>query len=255
MKILVRILITLLVNIYYKFKFKLIDKKSKLLIYTDSRGFLVNCFLCNKTPKNSYINMLSKNFNIDYQLCTKTHTTIIDFLNYIENKNLDKYDYIILHLGIVDFSTRPLNQFNKVNKKNEISKKLFPNIIMKTQYYEDVYEGEKTFTLYDKEYLKTAILPKINEISKTTKIIWLGINKIDLDWDGNYSKKRPSNINKILEYQKEILNYISINQTNIIYIDIDSIEGFELKKHTVDNIHLSEDGFKLFYSVLEKELK
>ncbi|MDX4061793.1 hypothetical protein Q6A90_05365 [Aliarcobacter skirrowii] len=255
-KIVLRILTTFIVNIYYKLKFNLIDKNKRLLIYTDSRGFLINCFLCNKTPKNSYISMLSKEFNIDYQLCTKTHTTILDFLNYIENKNLHQYDYIILHLGIVDFSTRPLSQFDKVyNKKNKISKKLFSNIEMKAQYYDDIYEGEKTFTLYDKEYFRKAILPRINEISKTTKIIWIGINRIDLYWDGNYAKKRPSNINNILEYQKVILNYIKNNETNITYIDIDSIESFNLKKHTVDNIHLSKDGFELFYCILKEKLK
>lgn len=248
-------IIITLVNIYYKIKFKTKNNKKRILVYTDSRGFLMNCFLCNKTPKNSYIDMLSRHFKIDYQLCTKKHTTILDFLQYINNKDLDIYSHILLHLGIVDFSPRPLSQFDMVyNTKNNISKNIFPNIEMKANYYEDIYDNEKTFSLYDFDFLTKSILPKLNEISNNTKIIWLGINKVDLKWNGNYTKKRPLNINNILLYQERILEYLKNNANNIKYIEIDNIEEFELKKSTIDNMHLTKYGFNLFYHVLIKEL-
>lgn len=242
---------------YYIFIFKFSVSNKKLLIYTDSRGFLVNCFLCNKTPKDSYVRLLSKDYKVaNYQLCKKTHTTIIDFLDYIDKINLNEYSYIILHLGIVDFSTRPLKQLDIVyNKKKYIAKKIFPHEEMNPQYYDELYENEKTFSLYDTKYLVNVILPKINEISKITKIIWLGLNKIDLEWNGTYSKNRPSNINNILLYQNEIINFLQKNDNNIKYINVDDIEEFDLKTHTVDNIHLSKSGFKLFYNLLKKELK
>lgn len=246
----------ILINLYYKIKFNLKNKKTKILIYTDSRGFLVNCLLCNKTPKDSYIEMLSKNFNIDYQLCTKKHTTILDFLDYVKDRDISQYSHIILHLGIVDFSPRPLNHFDIVyNLKNKLANKLFPNIKMEPQYYNVLYENERTFSLYNIDYLKKAILPKISEISKLTNIIWLGVNKVDLNWNGNYFKKRPININNILIYQNTIKDFLTKNHASIHYIDIDTIKEFNIKIHTIDNMHLSSDGFRLFYAILQKALR
>ncbi len=252
----IKVLIYFFVHVYYKVKFNILKKKSRILIYTDSRGFLVNCFLCNKTPKNSYIDMLSEEYNIDYQLCTKKHTTILDFLDYVENKDISKYSHIVIHLGIVDFSPRPLSQFDKVyNLKNKLAKRLFPNIEMKQQYYDDLYENEKTFSLYNVEYLRDVILPKLINISKLTYIIWLGVNKVDLEWNGNYFKTRPSNINNILIYQNSIKDFLTINDSNVKYIDIDKIENFKNKLHTVDNMHLSIDGFVLFNKVIKEALE
>jgi hypothetical protein len=257
-KALIKLVIMYFLNGYYrfKFKFKSNSKKDNILIYTDSRGFLMNCFLCNKTPKKSYIDMLSKEYNIDYQLCTKKHTTILDFLDFIENKDISKYSHIVLHLGIVDFSPRPLSQFDMVyTLKNKLAKKLFPNIEMNPQYYNDLYENEKTFSLYNVEYLRDAILPKLVNISQSTHIVWLGMNKVDLTWNGNYFKARPGNINNILVYQNSIKDFLDKNDSNIKYIDIDKIENFNNKLHTVDNMHLSIDGFELFYKVINKALK
>lgn len=254
-KSLIRFLIMYLVNVYYKLKFKSNSKKENILVYTDSRGFLVNCFMCNKTPKLSYIDMLSNDYNVTFQICPHKHTTIIDFLNYIHTKNVSKYQHIILHLGIVDFSPRPISQIDLVyNKKLKVVKKTFPNSIMNPNYYEEKYENENTFSLYDTFFLENTILPNMEEISRQTNLIWLGVNKVDIDWNGNYFKKRPSNINEILKYQNSIKSYLSVKNSKIKYIDIDSIDKFELKKHTVDNMHLSEEGFKLFYNILLKVL-
>ena len=64
-----------------------------------------------------------------------------------------------------------------------------------------------------------------------------GVNKVDLNWKGNYPKKRPLNINQILIYQEKIIDYLNNNNSDIRYIDIDKVENFDLKKHTVDNMH------------------
>lgn len=256
-KSLIRLVIIYFLNGYYQFKFKLKSnsKKKNILIYSDSRGFLVNCFLCNKTPKSSYIDMLSNDYNVTFQICPHKHTTIIDFLNYIKTINLSKYQHIILHLGIVDFSPRPISQINLVyNKKLKIVQKIFPNSTMSPHYYEEKYENENTFSLYDTTFLENTILFNMEKISKQTNLIWLGVNKIDINWNGNYFKKRPSNINEILKYQDSIKSYLATKSSNIKYIDIDGISQFDLKKHTVDNMHLSEEGFKLFYNVLLKVL-
>ena len=184
-------------------------------------------------------------------MCTKKHTTILDFLDHIENTNLSSYSNIILHLGIVDYSPRPQSQFSLVYEtKNKLAQKLFPKETMHPQFYDNLYEDEKTFSLYNLDFLNNVILKRLTQISKQTKIIWVGVNKVDTNWDGNYVKKRPSNINEILTYQNEILKYLNNNETNIKYIEIDKIKEFNLRKHTLDNMHLSNDGFRLLFKIL-----
>lgn len=244
------------VNIFYTvlFTLKASSKKKNILIYTDSRGFLVNCLFCKKTPYQSYIAKLSSEYNIDYQLCPHTHTTLIDFLQYMDKKDINQYETIILHLGIVDFSPRPMSQFDTVyQKKVKIAQKLIPQVEMVPHYYKENYEGEKTFSLYTYDYLEQLLI-QLSILSKETTILWLGINKVDVNWNGNYLKQRPSNINIILKYQAYIEEYIASHHTNITYINIDKVENFNLKLHTLDNMHLSKEGFSFFHTLLQKRL-
>ncbi|RLA76456.1 MAG: hypothetical protein DRG78_18995 [Epsilonproteobacteria bacterium] len=244
-----------IINLYYQILFNLIPKKSKLLIYTDSRGFLVNCLTCNKTPKESYIQKLSKNYNIDFQICPHKHTTLLDFLEFVENKDLSMYSNIIIHLGIVDFSPRPISQKNMVfTKKRHIADKLFPNSHMSIKYYSEQYENETTFSLYDIHFFNEFIIPKIDSISKKVDIIWLGLNSVDLTWRGNYFKDRPQNINEILTYQNSILDTLCKLNSSVKYININELNNFNAREHTLDNMHLSKRGFNFFYNLLIKEL-
>lgn len=252
-----RIVVIKLVNIYFRilFKLKYSINKETLLIYTDSRGFLVNCYFCNKTPYKSYIDALSEQYNIEYQLCPYKHTTTLDFLKFIKKRDLKKYSKILLHIGIVDYSPRPLSQMNLVyKKKKKIANELFHKLEMLPNYYESIYEGETTFSLYTLKYLEM-ILNELIQISKSTPILWLGVNKIDLNWNGNYPKQRPTNINIILEYQNYIKNYLKENSINSIdYIDIDEVNNFELYKHTIDNMHLTTDGVTFFTKIINERL-
>ena len=254
----IKFLLIQIINLYYGLLFRVQgifhQKEGSLLIYTDSRGFLVNCILCNKTPYKSYAEKLSKKYRIYYKICPYKHTTILDFLDFVNNKNLKKYSSIVIHLGIVDFSPRPLSQLKLVfNKKLAIAKKIFPNLEMRPNYYEYIYEKEKTFSLYNLSVLQK-ILERMGKVSEETKIIWLGVNAVDLKWNGNYFKKRPSNINIILEYQNYIEKFFLENLFNIKYINIDKAPGFKLKEHTVDNMHLSESGFNFFYKLILSSL-
>jgi hypothetical protein len=230
--------------------------KEKIFIYTDSRGFLVNCFLCDKTPYKSYIEKLSNNFFVSYKLCPYKHTTILDFLEYIKGQRIEKYSTIILHIGIVDFSPRPISQCKQVFlKKNIIVNKLFKKYKMSPNCYDIKYENEKTFSLYDFEFLKI-ILDEIIKLSLKTHIIWIGVNEVDLKWRGNYFKDRPKNINMVLEYQKYIESYLKVNEINTItYLNLDKLKNFDSKKYTVDNMHFNKEGFEFLYKNLIKNLK
>ncbi len=252
-----RIAVIKLVNIYFRMLFKLrysINKET-LLIYTDSRGFLVNCYFCNKTPYKSYIGALAQQYNIEYQLCPHKHTTTLDFLDFIKKRDIKKYSKILLHIGIVDYSPRPLSQMDLVYKrKKKIAKELFQDKEMLANYYDVMYEGEETFSLYRLEFLEV-ILNELAEISKSSPILWLGVNKVDVNWNGNYPKKRPANINIILKYQNYIKEYIKKNNIDSInYLDINEINNFELYKHTIDNMHLTVDGFTFFTKIIKERL-
>lgn len=242
-------------NFYYKIIFNAFPKPNKLFIYTDSRGFLVNCLTCNKTPQKSYIQKLSKYYNIDFEICPKKHTTLLDFLDFIEDIDLSKYSHIIIHLGVVDFSPRPLRQKEPLFKnKKQIADKLFPDSHMSMNYYTAQYENQNTFSLYDIHFLKEFIVPRIDDISKNIDIIWIGLNRVDLNWNGNYFKNRPSNINQILLYQNEIINTLKKLNSSVNYINIDELPDFNTKQHTLDNMHLSELGFDYFNNFLLKAL-
>lgn len=252
-----RILFIKIVNIYFRISYTIHYSSSKetILVYTDSRGFLVNCYFCNKTPYKSYIDALAQQYNIEYQLCPHKHTTTLDFLNFVKKRDIKKYSKILLHIGIVDYSPRPLSQMNLVyKKKKKIATELFYKLEMLPNYYDSTYNGEKTFSLYTLEFLEV-ILNELVQISKSTPILWLGVSKVDVNWNGNYSKQRPININVILEYQNNIKKYLEKNNINSIdYIDIDEVNNFELYKHTIDNMHLTANGFTFFTKIIKERL-
>lgn len=240
------------VDTYFKISNLFGKKRGSLYIYTDSRGFYVNKWYCKKNPLFSYLQILSKDYHIDYKLCDYKHTTLIDFLCDYENKiKSKKYDAIILHLGVVDFSPRTVAQANEVLKiKKRRLVKTFnlydvKNIVV-NEYLEE-YEGERTASLYTEEFFKNFIIDKINKIDQN--IIWIGVNKVLSDWNGNYEKNRPSNINNIIKYQNVI-----DNSFNGKIISLSSLSDQDIKKYTVDNIHLSLDGFsyiaKKIYDVM-----
>jgi hypothetical protein len=254
---LVRVISINIINILYKILFKVKYSKSKknVFIYSDSRGFLVDCFFCNRTPHFSYIEILSRKYNIDYKICPHKHTTTLDAIKYLSKLDIKRYDYIILHIGIVDYSPRPLSQYEIVyNKKNNLRNEIFPNIEMKPNIYDIQYENDVTFSLYNFSFLKI-ILDHINDISQDVNIVWIGMNKVDLEWNGNYFKKRPLNINKIMEYQEEIEKYIANNKSNIDYINLEKIVNFDYKIHTLDNMHFSKVGFTFLSDILLSKLK
>lgn len=246
-----RKIIQYFVNLYYRAKNFNSTSKPKLLIYTDSRGFFVGSSLSDKTPYKSYIEKLYLHYRVSSHICPHKHTTILDFLNDTKNFDYSSYSNIVIHLGIVDWSPRPLSQINFVyNTKRKLSNKAF-NWSLNANFYEEKYEGYKTFIMYSEEDLENLIIPKLNQIATQTNLIFIGINKIDLSWDGNYSRGRPVNISHLTsKYQKLFIKNISKN-VKLLLFD----ESFNVKENTIDNIHFNEKGFEYVFNKLEKLLK
>ena len=218
------------------------SNKKTILIYTDSRGFEISKMVNRKSPFSSYINFFVKNYKCDVFICPEKHTTIFDFLHVIESKK-KSYDYIISHIGVVDFSPRPINDIKPILELKKIKiKKIFGENfyqkIMLVKEYETQYLGESTSSIITDEYLQD-ISKKFNELNN---FIWITCNPIDINWDGNYSRKRPLNINIVNEKSKKLLSMLD---DKIKVIDLTTWNIEEIHKYTCDNIHMSSAGMDL----------
>jgi hypothetical protein len=244
--------INLLIKLYFEL-IKLFNyKKKRIYVFSDSRGFYLNKWFCKKNPLLSYIDMLSNTYRVDYSLCNYRHTTLLDFLcDYEEHIRHNKYEAIILHLGVVDFSPRKASQAKAILKHKKIRlEKVFGSSTignLSIEPYQEYYEGEPTASIYTINFLRDFIIDKINRIE--TKIIWIGVNKVLTYWDGNYSNKRPDNMNQILNYQQIIDQHFTGDN-----ISLSNLTDDEIKLYTVDNIHLSIEGFRYLYNLVVKKV-
>ena len=241
--------------------------KFKILIYTDSRGQHV--------PKGSnhiiYGHKIKENkrFDVTLCLCKMKWTTTLDFLEYYEKMKIKPYDYdlIILHTGIVEHSPRhkttalekiydnqsgeyDYNDFNIrggiVNSKKAIFDKVFGEENMKeylSTNFGIIYEEDETINMYSLDMLEYKLIPILKKIPN---LVWISSNKIVPNWNGNYFKQRPSNINLIEKYSELMAKQLPW------VIDLNGWDNDEIKKYTCDNMHLSKEGNDYIYDELMK---
>ncbi len=232
-------------ELYFKFKNRY---KSKVLIYTDSRGFNV-IGRYGRSFIGTYIQTILRSYNTDYVICPQKHTTILDFLEYLSVCE-KSYDYVILHCGVVDFSPRPLSNIQEVyshKKKSPIFLSLKEEM---NHYYASpssvLYNNEQTINLYSKDYLNNNVIPQLLNI---TNLIWINSNRFVSGWDGNYTKGRPLNIQTYIdEFDSILMSKIP----NII--DTRVWTDSEIKDYTIDNIHYTKKGFNQISKMLIKKL-
>lgn len=242
-------------------------REFKILIYTDSRGQHV--------PKGNthviYGKQIAKDkrFDVTLCLCKMKWTTTLDFLEYLKTQNIKSYDYdlIILHTGIVEHSPRhketALNSIyeNKsygkydykdflkrnggiVNEKKDIFDEIFGEENMAKHLNDNlgiIYEGDETINMYSLNMLEDFLIP---ELKKIPNLIWISSNKIVPDWNGNYFKERPSNINIIEKYSEKMTEKLPW------VIDLNKWDFEEVKRYTCDNMHLSKEGNDYIYNKL-----
>ena len=236
---------------YYKI---LNRNKERILLYTDSRGYQIADLDCRKTPFKSYLYSFIKKYNCDVHICEEKHTTIFDFLYLYENNiRRKKYDYVISHIGVVDFSPRPYNDIESIlnlkkNKTIKIFGKEFFNKLIDLKIYEEEYFGVKTSAILAEENLELIG----NKFSKIPNHIWISCNPVDLKWRGNYPKDRPININMVNDKRKQLMNLLG-NNVNII--DFTNFSLKEVRKYTCDNIHMSDEGMDLIKEKIKQCLE
>jgi len=222
-----------------------LKKRPKILIFTDSRGFEVTKFWNRKNPFSSYIGRLIIDYDCVVRVCPEKFTSLLDFLDFYQSLSHMSFDCVVLHCGIVDFAPRPESSFDQMlfSKQHYSVKYPIFNLINKTNRVSKVkYQNEFTYSFLNEAALKNVILPELIEIPN---LIYVGINPVLSDWDGNYWRKRPENINEQLVLdamlQKELTNSISLS----------NLTDSEIKIYTSDNVHYTKQGFEYIYKQLK----
>lgn len=237
----------------------------KVLIFTDSRGQ----HTAQNTSHLVYGEMLAKLDGLDVNrfYCPFKWTTTLDFLASFDSDRLRGYDLIVLQTGIVDFSPRPFsNAFHDLydcqteenslnltlntrdyskkvrNWKKPIFDRIFGEETMTEHFkspFDSFYNGERTINLYSLEMARLRLTPILKEIPN---LLYVNTNRIASGWNGDYPRERPQNMSLIHEYcdlfSKEIPNQI----------DLSLWKNDEIKLHTTDNIHFTEEGNNYIYN-------
>lgn len=255
----------------------------KILIFTDSRGQHKekNSFNENKIIFTEKLKIeLYKLYKIktDLMLCPFKWTSTIDFIQCIEANliNIEDYDYIILYTGVVEYSPRNISNLNEcynnsineeitfsklidkkskiINNKLSFMEKIFSEYELKEQFDKCsvvTYKNEYTNNMVSKGMHENIVIPYLKN-KLQDKLIFINSNYILEGWEGNYITinplGRPKNINIINEY---------VDLNNKLFPNIIKLDwyGDEIKKYTVDNMHLTYEGSEYIYNKIARLLQ
>ena len=225
----------------------LLTGKKTILYISDSRGFLVGSLFSYKNHfKNCLISGLQKNYAVLPIINRQKHTTLLDGLDFINNSR-SKFDLIVLHLGVVDFSPRSFSSAELIRAKkiSSLANKPIYNLengceevsisLDLTVREPATYEGEQTDAIANGMYIKK-VKDMMNEIPQP--MIAITTNNVDLTWRGNYWRDRPNNMNSYLSVERSFWS-----ETGIPCISLNDCSE-TVYETTLDNIHPSKLGFQ-----------
>lgn len=234
----------------------------KILVFTDSRG--------QHKPAGSTHKIFGErlrdevtNIEVNLVLCPMKWTTTLDFYEYSLKNDLNQYDWIVLHTGIVEWSPRPVTSayndlYNNINESNletsvlntrDYSKKIVNNKKENFDYFfgeteindylkkpfDIEFAGEKTINMYSVDMAHDFLIPWLQ---KFTNLVFISANKVLPDWKGDHKKGRPSNMDIVDEYSGLFTSQLSSERV----VDLSSWSREQIKKFTCDNMHLTREG-------------
>ncbi|WP_448213044.1 hypothetical protein [Colwellia sp. MEBiC06753] len=228
--------------------------KPKLLIFTDSRGYEVVHPWNRKSAYASYVGELCKKYHVEHVICPEFSTTVIDFLYEYQQRVAagKQYDAVIAHVGVVDYSPRPVSMLNDMMRtKSHKIKALFPESEFDFYQYHgeqfaELYFGKPVKNFYSEAFLTEQVLPQLLAINN---LIMIGCSPVLENWRGNYWRDRPQNMNMILSYSAHCRAKLEH------FIDLSTWSESDIKANTIDNIHLSQSGFDVCLKHINKHLK
>lgn len=236
-------ILKVIISIFSTFNF--LRRRPKVLIYTDSRGFEVTKFWNRKNPFSSYVGRLIFKYNCVVKVCPEKFTSILDFLTFYQTLENKRFDKVILHCGIVDLAPRPESSFDQmyVSKLEKINAFSLGSYLNKDfRDYQEKYQGENTLSFLNSTALINVLLPLLKAVPN---LVYISINPVLNDWDGNYWRKRPSNINDQLFLDKFLIKELSE------VIDLSNLRREQIMHFTSDNVHYTNAGFDFIYKRLK----
>lgn len=217
-------------------------------MYTDSRGHEITSPWAKKNPFSSYVGDLIREYDVSYAIAPKRHTTILDFLVDVGDRAAT-FDVVVLHCGIVDFSPRPKSDLERVyrTKWGTLTRFLPAEELRSNLASTDLgsYEGEATAPIYLPEMADRYVLPHLTAIPN---LVWIGPNRILPDWRGNYHRDRPTGMTIVETFAERFVE--ALPRT----VDLMGWTDEEIRRFTVDNIHLSAEGFRTISGALRRFL-
>ena len=220
--------------------------KKHILLYTDSRGKDI----VKDASFDFYSEKLAKRYAVKAYLCPHKWTTTMDFLELTKDWQLDKFDHVILHLGVVDFAARPKSSLLSqiYPKKKQMFNEIFGEAVIQQHLQQDLgvmYEGEVTHNMYSLEMCEQYLLPLLKKIDN---LIYISGNPAFTGWRGNYFRDRPDNIAQNDTYfylfEKHLTPHISMMHWTTEMV----------KEYTYDIIHVNKKGSDYIFEQIEKML-
>ena len=225
------------------------SRRPRVLVYADSRATNVTGPL-GKSVFGTYVSRLMRSYCVQPVVLPFSHTTLLDFVNFWRS-DTRPYAAVVLHCGIVDFSPRPVSTLSRIAAAKS-SEPGFRELFARHAAYHRAaggpeYHGEPTTTLYSPEYLEDTLLPVLASIPN---LLWMTTNDFVPGWDGNYSRGRPVDIAaRIAEFESRMRPVLS----NVV--DLHTWQAADVRRFTVDNVHLSPRGFDEVTRVLDAALR
>lgn len=228
------------------FRIKVTLGYPKALYFSDSRGFLVGSYVGHKNHfRNSIVGRLNSEFAVNVEINKHSHTTLADLFCEYSIEELNSFDLLVIHLGVVEFSPRrnvdavairndKLEKLGKVKAtRGSVEEKVFLQALNARTAAS--YENYGTDSIVNadlyKKYMEKLDSVKVPIIAITTQAV------LD-DWRGNYWRARPRNMNSFLALEREFWKRVT---PYVIQIPDDECL---IKKFTMDNIHPTKLGFK-----------
>lgn len=218
----------------------------KTLYFSDSRGFLVGSYVGYKNHfRNNIVGRFHNKFAVKIEINKHSHTTLADLFYEYSIEDLNSFDFLIIHLGVVEFSPRrnidavairndKLEKLGrvKITKGSSVEKGFLQALNART---EAIYENDVTDSIVNADLYKK-YMEKLQSVN--VPIIALTTQTVLDDWRGNYWRARPSNMNSFLALEREFWKSVT---PYVIQVPDDECL---IKKFTMDNIHPTKLGFK-----------
>jgi hypothetical protein len=254
-------------------------RKPRILLFTDSRGELKPTFRDKLIfPEKVKAELETRGTKVDLILCPFKWTSTIDFIELVETGqlNIDRHDRIVLYTGVVDWSPRPVSSYRAcmkgttkapldlktlkrtkrpprlANQKMAFFRQFFGtrayNAHARSTFNVE-YRGEPTTNLYSLQMLETRVIPYLQGLGE--RLIFINSNRLVPGWEGDYIAKnpdgRPKNIRVLEEYAEKMSEAFDC-------IDLLKWSERQVKKLTVDNMHLTHAGSEWIYERLMNRL-